>query len=73
MWTTENRPRYNRDKPGNGFVPLDDVVGRAVLITWPIDRWTYLTDYPMTFAGVGSPSADKTPAASTPTPMPSSR
>jgi signal peptidase I len=32
--------RYNRDKPGNGFVPFDDVVGRAILISWPIARST---------------------------------
>jgi signal peptidase I len=46
--------RYNRDKPGNGFVPYDDVVGRAVLISWPIDRWTLLDNYPVVFSGVES-------------------
>jgi signal peptidase I len=46
--------RYNRDKPGNGFVPFSDVVGRAILISWPIDRWTILDNYPLTFAGVES-------------------
>ena len=46
--------RYNRDKPGNGFVPYDDIVGRAVLISWPIDRWTLLDNYPVTFKGVES-------------------
>jgi signal peptidase I len=60
--------RYNRDKPGNGFVPMDDVVGRAVLITWPIDRWTTLSDYPLTFADVPK-AGDEKP---TPTPTPSS-
>jgi len=48
--------RYNRDKPGNGFVPYGDVVGRAVLISWPIDRWTLLNNYPVVFSGV--PSGD---------------
>ena len=38
--------RYNRDKPGNGFVPMSNVVGRAILITWPISRWTWLDNYP---------------------------
>jgi signal peptidase I len=46
--------RYNRDKPGNGFVPFDDVVGRAVLISWPIDHWTLLDNYPVVFSGVES-------------------
>ncbi|WP_261164164.1 signal peptidase I [Microbacterium sp. Marseille-Q6965] len=30
--------RANRDKPGDGFVPLDNVVGRVFLRTWPMDR-----------------------------------
>lgn len=64
--------RYNRDKPGHGFVPIDDVVGRAILITWPIDRWTWLDDYPLTFADV--PAADKAPKspAASATPAPTS-
>ncbi|BDZ46360.1 hypothetical protein GCM10025866_22690 [Naasia aerilata] len=44
--------RYNTDKPGNGFVPLSNVVGRAVVISWPLGRWTMLDDYPDTFRGV---------------------
>jgi len=44
--------RLNRDKPGNGFVPYDHVVGRAILISWPISRWTWLDNYPLTFDGV---------------------
>jgi signal peptidase I len=57
--------RYNQDKPTHGFVPMDDVVGRAILITWPVDRWTWLDDYPLTFADVGKPGASASP---TPTP-----
>jgi len=44
--------RYNTDKPGNGFVPMSNVVGRALVISWPLARWTWLDDYPSTFAGV---------------------
>lgn len=44
--------RYNTDKPGNGFVPIDNVVGRALVISWPISRWTWLDDYPDTFGDV---------------------
>jgi len=45
--------RYNQESPGKGFVPFDHVVGRAILISWPIDRWTWLDNYPIVFSGVG--------------------
>jgi signal peptidase I len=38
--------------PGHEYVPLDKVVGRAILITWPLDRWTWLDNYPLVFRGV---------------------
>jgi signal peptidase I len=41
--------RLNQDTPGGGFVPISDVVGRALVITFPLNRWTYLDDYPATF------------------------
>ncbi len=44
--------RYQRDKPGDGFVPIENVVGRAFVITWPADHWGWLDDYPDTFRGV---------------------
>lgn len=44
--------RYNTDKPGGGFVPVENVVGRAVIITWPIDRWGWLDNYESVFRGV---------------------
>lgn len=34
--------RYHMDQPGNGYVPLDDVVGRAFVKAWPINRWGML-------------------------------
>ncbi len=43
---------YHRNDPSGGFVPIDDVVGRALLITWPIDRWRFLDNYPLVFHGV---------------------
>ena len=43
--------RRNMDKPGGGFVPLDNVVGRAIVISWPQERWTWLSNYPETFIG----------------------
>ncbi len=41
--------RYNRDKPGGGFVPVANVVGRAFLVTWPLWHWTWLDNYPDVF------------------------
>lgn len=44
--------RYNTNKPGKGFVPIDNVVGRAFLVSWPADRWSWLDNYPAVFGGV---------------------
>lgn len=34
------------------FVPYSDVVGRAVVITWPINRWTFLDNHSFVFRDV---------------------
>ena len=44
--------RYNREQPGNGFVPVDNVVGRAFVISWPSAHWEWLDNYPSVFAGI---------------------
>ncbi|MHB1172190.1 MAG: signal peptidase I [Lacisediminihabitans sp.] len=44
--------RYNTTTPSKGFVPLDNVVGRAFLISWPVRHWTWLDNYPDVFSGV---------------------
>jgi len=48
--------RYNQDQPGKGFVPRDNVVGRAFLTTWPFDRFGLLDFHHEVFAGVPEPS-----------------
>jgi signal peptidase I len=40
--------RAHQSEPGKGFVPLSDVVGRAFVIVWPLDRATFLHE-PATF------------------------
>lgn len=40
--------RFHQGEPGKGFVPVDDVVGRAFVIVWPLDRIGSL-DRPATF------------------------
>ncbi|MFJ4787039.1 signal peptidase I [Streptomyces sp. NPDC088794] len=34
--------RYNQDDAHHGMVPVKDVVGRAIVIAWPINRWDTL-------------------------------
>ncbi|MFI6943522.1 signal peptidase I [Streptomyces sp. NPDC050418] len=34
--------RYHQNDPGGGFVPVDNVVGRAFVIAWPPTRWSTL-------------------------------
>ncbi len=34
--------RYHMDQPGGGTVPVSDVVGRAFVVAWPINRWATL-------------------------------
>lgn len=50
--------RYNTDKPGGGFVGLDNVVGRAFVLSWPMSHWGWLSNYPEVFADV--PDAEVT-------------
>ncbi|TFC95878.1 signal peptidase I [Cryobacterium sinapicolor] len=44
--------RYNTETPGKGFVPIDNVVGRALVISWPTARWSWLDDYSEVFQGI---------------------
>jgi signal peptidase I len=46
---------HHAQDPGHEYVPYSDVVGRAILISWPVDRWTWLDDYPVVFHDVGKP------------------
>ncbi|WP_461027907.1 signal peptidase I [Streptomyces sparsus] len=34
--------RYHQDGPHSGTVPEEDVVGRAVVVAWPVNRWSTL-------------------------------
>lgn len=48
--------RFHGDLPSKGFVSLEWVVGRAVVISWPISNWTFLDNYPDVFKDVPDPS-----------------
>ncbi|MFC9623026.1 MULTISPECIES: signal peptidase I [Streptomyces] len=40
--------RYHQELPGSGTVSNDEVVGRAIVVAWPINRWATLP-VPKTF------------------------
>jgi len=48
--------RYNTDQPGQGFVPIDNVVGRAFLVTWPLSRFGLIDFHHDVFDGVPDPT-----------------
>ena len=52
--------RCNATGPSLGFVPLENVVGRAIMISWPTQRWTWLDNHPEVFRGIddAEPVAD---------------
>jgi signal peptidase I len=45
---------YNdtQKKDVSPFVPIKDVTGQAVVISWPFNRWTFLGNYPLVFQHV---------------------
>jgi signal peptidase I len=51
--------RYNQSDKNHGMVPVKDVVGRAVVVAWPINRWATLP-VPATF---DQPGLNAQPAA----------
>ena len=53
--------RFHMNDPGHGFVPISDVVGRAFVITWPINHWSWLSNYPQVFADTNRNSATALP------------
>ncbi len=48
--------RFHIDGPGGGFVPIDNVVGRAFLITWPLERLGTIDGHHEVFDGVPAPT-----------------
>lgn len=52
LWVMGDNRYDSSDSRFNGVVPIDDVVGRAFVISWPIDRWRWIDSYPIVFDGV---------------------
>ncbi|WP_324011408.1 signal peptidase I [Microbacterium sp. JZ37] len=44
--------RFHTDQPGGGFVPIDNVVGRVFLLTWPLDRFGTVDGHHEVFRGI---------------------
>ncbi len=55
--------RYNQNDRNHGFVPVDKVVGRAIVKAWPINRWGTLP-VPDTFDQPGLNNQQASSAAS---------
>lgn len=47
--------RYHQSLPSGGFVDLDLVVGRAILVSWPVEHWTWLDNFSSVFDDVPNP------------------
>ncbi|MFJ3086910.1 signal peptidase I [Streptomyces sp. NPDC086838] len=56
--------RYHQNLPGGGTVSNDEVVGRAIVIAWPVSRWATLP-IPKTFdqPGINAAAAAAAPGA----------
>lgn len=48
---------YLEGDSNGGFVPIEKIVGRAFVVSWPADRWTWLDNYPETFADIDEMSS----------------
>ncbi len=47
----DNRP-VSDDSRDWGFVPQSDLVGKAVVVYWPLKSWEFLNTYPQVFAHI---------------------
>jgi signal peptidase I len=48
LWVLGDNREHSADSrahlgdPGGGFVPVDDVVGKAFVVVWPVHRWQFI-------------------------------
>ncbi|SDQ76046.1 signal peptidase I [Quadrisphaera sp. DSM 44207] len=56
--------RYHLDLAGSGTVPVENVVGRAALLVWPLSRLGGLSEHAEVFEGVpAAPALQASPAS----------
>ncbi|HEX3679834.1 MAG TPA: signal peptidase I [Galbitalea sp.] len=53
---SEDSAYHETKHDASPFVPLQDVTGQALLISWPFNRWTFLGNFPVVFSDVPSTS-----------------
>ncbi|WP_425470070.1 signal peptidase I [Streptomyces tateyamensis] len=55
--------RYHMDQPGGGTVPVENLIGRAFMIAWPLGRWQSISrpDYPAVAAAAPGQSVGPRP------------
>lgn len=51
--------RAHQDLPTGGFVPFDDIVGRAFAVNWPAERMQFLSNYSEVYSDVPSRDPDE--------------
>jgi signal peptidase I len=51
---SEDSAYHYNHKDATPFVPLSDVTGKALVISWPVSRWSVLSNYPSSFGAVKS-------------------
>ncbi len=62
LWVMGDNRQNSQDSrahlgdPGGGMVPVEDVVGTAFVVLWPLDRIAVLRDPTATFADVPAPT-----------------
>lgn len=55
LWVMGDNRYDSADSRMHGFVPESNVVGRAFVITWPVQRWRFLSRYPSSWDPVPNP------------------
>jgi signal peptidase I len=49
---SDDSAAHEDQRDATPFVPISDVTGRALVVSWPLSRWAPLGNYPATFDGV---------------------
>ena len=47
----DNRPK-SKDSRYFGFVPKNYIVGKAILVDWPLKQWQFINTYPSVYARI---------------------